>query len=172
MGLDIYFKRVNKIDFQFAKKKDTQDAYDELLLEDIGYFRKVNCLLPFFGYEDDCSIHPIEKCQIEDLVDTAKELLTIYGTFNAQLQLYKVDLESYKSDEKKTKLIHKKSDNLWKPFETAAQEKLPTTTGFFFGYTAYRDYYLADLMDIVEIFTKVLDETDFDIDQIFMYCWW
>lgn len=31
---------------------------------------------------------------------------------------------------------------------------------------------LADLMDIVEIFTKVLDETDFDIDQIFMYCWW
>ena len=172
MGLDIYFKRVNKIDFQFAKKKDTQDAYDELLLEDIGYFRKVNCLLPFFGYEDDCSIHPIEKCQIEDLVDTAKELLTIYGTFNAQLQLYKVDLESYKSDEKKTKLIHKKIDNLWQPFETAAQEKLPTTTGFFFGYTAYRDYYLADLMDIVEIFTKVLDETDFDIDQIFMYCWW
>ena len=172
MGLDIYFKRVNKIDFQFAKKKDTQDAYDELLLEDIGYFRKVNCLLPFFGYEDDCSIHPIEKCQIEDLVDTAKELLTIYGTFNAQLQLYKVDLESYKSDEKKTKLIHKKIDNLWKPFETAAQEKLPTTTGFFFGYTAYRDYYVEDLIDIVEIFTKVLDETDFDIDQIFMYCWW
>ena len=172
MGLDIYFKRVNKIDFQFAKKKDTQDAYDELLLEDIGYFRKVNCLLPFFGYEDDCSIHPIEKCQIQDLVNTAKELLAIYGTFNAQLQLYKVDLESYKSDKKKTKLIQEKIDNLWKPFETAAQEKLPTTTGFFFGYTAYRDYYLADLMDIVEIFTKVLDETDFDIDQIFMYCWW
>ena len=172
MGLDIYFKRVNKIDFQFAKKQNTEDAYDELEIEEIGYFRKVNCLLPFFGYEDDCSIHPIEKCQIEDLVDTAKELLAIYGTFNAQLQLYKVDLESYKSDKGKTKLIQEKIDNLWKPFETAAQEKLPTTTGFFFGYTEYRDYYVADLMDIVEIFTKVLDETDFDIDQIFMYCWW
>lgn len=174
MGLDIYFKRANKIDFQFAKKKENEveDAYKELELEDIGYFRKVNCLLPFFGYEDDCSVHPIEKCQIEDLVYTAKELLAIYGTFNAQLQLYKVDLESYKSDKGKTKLIQEKIDNLWKPFETAAQEKLPTTTGFFFGSQAYRDYYVEDLMDIVEIFTKVLDETDFDIDQIFMYCWW
>lgn len=174
MGLDIYFKRANKIDFQFAKKKENEveDAYKELELEDIGYFRKVNCLLPFFGYEDDCSIHPIEKSQIEDLVYTAKELLIIYGTFYAQLQLYKVDLEAYKSDSKKTKLIQEKIDNLWKPFETAAQEKLPTTTGFFFGSQAYRDYYVQDLMDIVEIFTKVLDETDFDIDQIFMYCWW
>lgn len=172
MGLDIYFKRVNKIDFQFAKNKDTEDAYNELEIEEIGYFRKVNCLLPFFGYEDNCSIHPIEKSKIEDLVYTAKELLAIYGTFYAQLQLYKVDLKAYKSDRKKTKLIQEKIDNLWKPFETAAQEKLPTTTGFFFGSQAYREYYLADLMDIVEIFTKVLDETDFDIDQIFMYCWW
>lgn len=174
MGLDIYFKRANKIDFQFAKKKENEveDAYKELELEDIGYFRKVNCLLPFFGYEDDCSIHPIEKSQIEDLVYTAKELLIIYGTFYAQLQLYKVDLEAYKSDSKKTKLIQEKIDNLWKPFETAAQEKLPTTTGFFFGSQAYREHYVADLKDIVEIFTKILDETDFDIDQIFMYCWW
>lgn len=172
MGLDIYFKRVNKINFQFAKKKDTKDAYNELKFEKIGYFRKVNCLLPFFGYEDDCSIHPIEKCQIEDLVNTAKELLTIYGTFNAQLQLYKVDLEAYKRDKGKTKLIQEKIDNLWKPFETAAQEKLPTTTGFFFGSQEYREYYVEDLMDIVEIFTKVLDETDFDIDQVIMYCWW
>ena len=154
MGLDIYFKRVNKIDFQFAKKQENENAYNELEFEEIGYFRKVNCLLPFFGYEDDCSIHPIEKCQIEDLVYTAKELLSIYSTFYAQLQLYKVDLETYKSDKEKTKLIQEKINNLWKPFETAAQEKLPTTTGFFFGYTAYRDYYLSDLMDIVEVFTK------------------
>ena len=174
MGLDIYFKRVNKIDFQFAKKKENEDnnPYDKLELEDVGYFRKVNCLLPFFGYEDDCSIHPIEKCQIEELVDTTKELLAIYGTFNTQLQLYKADLESYESDEKKSKLIHQKINNLWKPFEIAAQEKLPTTTGFFFGNTEYRECYVERLEDIVDTFTKVLDETDFDTDQILMYCWW
>ena len=96
MGLDIYFKRVNKIDFQFAKKKDTQEAYDELEIEDIGYFRKVNCLLPFFGYEDDCSIHPIEKCQIQDLVNTAKELLAVYDTISYQLHLQQIDVNYYK----------------------------------------------------------------------------
>lgn len=179
MGLDIYFKRVNKIDFQFAKKKDTQEAYDELDLEDIGYFRKVNCLLPFFGYEDDCSIHPIEKCQIQDLVNTAKELLALYDTISYQLHLQQIDVnyykEIYKDNQKmcneRCKPVLKKMEEIWKQFESVAQEKLPTTTGFF-GSQAYREYYVADLKDIVEIFTKVLDETDFDIDQIFMYCWW
>lgn len=180
MGLDIYFKRVNKIDFQFAKKKDTQEAYDELNIEDIGYFRKVNCLLPFFGYEDDCSIHPIEKCQIQDLVNTAKELLAVYDTISYQLHLQQIDVnyykEIYKDNQKmcneRCKPVFKKMEEIWKQFESVAQEKLPTTTGFFFGSQAYREYYVADLKDIVEIFTKVLDETDFDIDQIFMYCWW
>lgn len=180
MGLDIYFKRVNKIDFQFAKKKDTQEAYDELEIEDIGYFRKVNCLLPFFGYEDDCSIHPIEKCQIQDLVNTAKELLALYDTISYQLHLQQIDVnyykEIYKDNQKmrneRCKLVLKKMEEIWKQFESVAQKMLPTTTGFFFGSQAYREYYVADLKDIVEIFTKVLDETDFDIDQIFMYCWW
>jgi ATP-dependent Lon protease len=180
MGLDIYFKRVNKIDFQFAKKKDTQEAYDELNIEDIGYFRKVNCLLPFFGYEDDCSIHPIEKCQIQDLVNTAKELLAVYDTISYQLHLQQIDLNYYKEiykDNKKMcnercKPVLAKMEEIRKSFESVAQEMLPTTTGFFFGSQAYREYYVADLKDIVEIFTKVLDETDFDIDQIFMYCWW
>ena len=180
MGLDIYFKRVNKIDFQFAKKKDTQDAYDELVFEDMGYFRKVNCLLPFFGYEDDCSIHPIEKCQIEDLVDTAKKLLEVYDTISYQLHLQQIEVNYYKEIyrdnqemcDERCKPFLQKMDEIWKPFESVAQEMLPTTTGFFFGSQAYREYYVADLKDIVEIFTKVLDTTDFDIDQIFMYCWW
>lgn len=182
MGLDIYFKRVNKIDFQFAKKheNENENAYNELEFEEIGYFRKVNCLLPFFGYEDDCSIHPIEKCQIEDLVNTAKELLAVYDTISYKLHLQQIDLnyykEIYKDNQKmrneKCKPILEKMEEIWKSFESVAQEMLPTTTGFFFGSQAYREYYVADLKDIVEIFTKVLDETDFDIDQVLMYCWW
>ena len=180
MGLDIYFNRVNKIDFQFAKKKDTQDTYDELELENMGYFRKVNCLLPFFGYEDNGEYLEIEKCQIEDLLSILKKLLALYDTISYQLYLQSIDVnyykEIYKDNQKmrdeKCKPFLKKMDEIWKPFESVAQEMLPTTTGFFFGSTQYRDYYVADLKDIVEIFTKVLDTTDFDIDQIFMYCWW
>lgn len=172
MGLDIYFKRVNKIDFEFAKKKDTQDAYDELEIENVGYFRKVNCLLPFFGYEDNLSIHPIEKCQIEELVSIAKELLKEHHAINSSILSYKEILEVYKDDKKKTKEIQEKITALWANFAEIASKKLPTTSGFFFGYTEYKEWYVNDLTEIVNVFEEILNSTDFDIDQIFMYCWW
>ena len=172
MGLDIYFKRVNKIDFQFAKKKDTQDAYDELEIENVGYFRKVNCLLPFFGYEDNLSIHPIEKCQIEELVSIAKELLKEHHAINSSILSYKEILEVYKDDKKKTKEIQEKMDALWANFAEIASKKLPTTDGFFFGSTKYNEWYINDLTEIVNVFEEILDSTDFEIDQIVMYCWW
>lgn len=169
MGLDIYFNKSTKTAFQTAKN---ENDFSNIKITQLGYFRKVNCLLPFFGYEDNLSYLAIEKCQIEDLLQTAKELLDIYDTFHLQLWLYKRDLKTYAGNNKTFKLIKEKIDNLWKPFETAAQEKLPTTTGFFFGSIAYRDYYFSDLMDIVEIFTKILNETDFDTEQVYMHCWW
>ena len=149
-----------------------ENDFSNIKITQLGYFRKVNCLLPFFGYEDNLSYLEIEKCQIEDLAKTAKELLDVYDTFHLQLWLYKRDLLTYVSDKEKTKFIQEKIDNLWKPFETAAQEKLPTTTGFFFGSIEYRDYYISDLMDILEIFTNILNETDFDTEQVYMHCWW
>jgi hypothetical protein len=27
-------------------------------------------------------------------------------------------------------------------------------------------------LEIVEDFTKILEETDFDTEQVLMYCWW
>ena len=169
MGLDIYFNKTTKEMFQTAKSTNNFSTIKET---EMAYFRKVNCLLPFFGYEDNISYLAIEKCQIEDLLKTAKELLEVYVSIDEQLQLHKKDLQTYKGDKKTTKLIQQKIDNLWEEFATIAKEKLPTTTGFFFGYTEYRDYYIADLMDIVEMFTKIIDETDFDTEQIYMYCWW
>jgi hypothetical protein len=177
MGLDIYFERVNKIDYQFEKKKNN---LKELEPEGVAYFRKVNCLLPFFGYEDNCEYLEIDRHQIECLVSTAKELLALYDTISSKLYLQQIDVNYYKEIYKdnqemcneKCKPFLEKIDEIWKPFESVAQEMLPTTTGFFFGSTQYREYYVADLKEIVETFTKVLDETDFDIDQILMYCWW
>ena len=42
---------------------------------EVAYFRKVNFLIPFFGYEENCSNIEIDKCQIEDLVDACKAVL-------------------------------------------------------------------------------------------------
>lgn len=179
MGLDIYFSKVGSLDYSLNKKTAIDDQIE------ICYFRKVNCLLPHFGYANNCEYLEIEKSQIEDLVYKAKELLAIYGTFHAQLELYKVDLQSYKNslelstalftrkdNEDKCKLIQNKIDSLWKPFEEVAIQKLPTISGCFFGNLEYRDWYVADLIEIVEVFEKILDETDFDVEQVLMYCWW
>ena len=129
---------------------------------------------------DNCEILEIEKWQIEDLVYKAKELLAIYESFSSKIQQLNIDLryykEIYKNNEEtcneKCQVIQQKIDSLWKPFEEVAEQKLPTTSGCFFGNQEYRDWYVVDLIEIVDIFEKVLDETDFDVEQVLMYCWW
>lgn len=174
MGLDIYFSRVNKLDYSLNKETAINDKIA------IGYFRKVNCLLPHFGYEDNCEILEIEKSQIEDLVYKAKELLAIYESFGDKIRLLNIDLryykEIYKNNEEtcneKCQVIQRKIDSLWAPFEEVAEQKLPTSTGCFFGNQEYRNWYVSDLQEIVAVFEKVLDEIDFDVEQVLMYCWW
>ena len=174
MGLDIYFSRVNKLDYSLNKETAINDKIS------IGYFRKVNCLLPHFDYVDNCEILEIEKSQIEDLVYKAKELLAVYDTISYQLHLQRIEVNYYKEIYKdnqemcdeRCKPFLKKIDEIWKPFEVVAEQQLPTTTGCFFGSQEYRYWYVADLKEIVEVFEKILDETDFDVEQVLMYCWW
>lgn len=174
MGLDIYFSRVNKLDYSLNKETAIKDKIA------IGYFRKVNCLLPHFGYEDNCEILEIEKSQIEDLVYKAKELLAVYDTISYQLHLQSIEVNYYKEIYKdnqemcdeRCKPFLKKIDEIWKPFEVVAEQQLPTTSGCFFGSQEYREWYVSDLKEIVEVFEKILDEIDFDAEQVLMYCWW
>ena len=174
MGLDIYFSRVNKLDYSLNKETAIKDKIA------IGYFRKVNCLLPHFDYVDNCEILEIEKSQIEDLVYKAKELLAVYDTISYQLHLQRIEVNYYKEIYKdnqemcdeRCKPFLKKIDEIWKPFEVVAEQQLPSTSGCFFGSQEYRDWYVSDLKEIVAAFEKILDETDFDVEQVLMYCWW
>jgi hypothetical protein len=174
MGLDIYFSRVNKLDYSLNKETAIKDKIA------IGYFRKVNCLLPHFDYVGNCEYLEIEKSQIEDLVYKAKELLAVYDTISYQLHLQNIEVNYYKEIYKdnqemcdeRCKPFLKKIDEIWKPFEVVAEQQLPTTSGCFFGSQEYREWYVSDLKEIVATFEKVLDEIDFDAEQVLMYCWW
>ena len=106
MGLDIYFSKVNRVDYSTNKEKAVEKEIS------IGYFRKVNCLLPFFGYEGNCEYLEIEKCQIEDLIETAKELLDNYETFKQDLLKLNGDYEKANetSNEEDKKQIEEKLD--------------------------------------------------------------
>ena len=50
-----------------------------------------------------------------------------------------------------------------------AAKLLPTQSGFFFGGTDYDQWYMQDIERTIEILTKVLDTTCFDVDMV-VYC--
>lgn len=127
-----YFQRCRPLD------KIETELLNELERE-IGYFRKVNFLIPYFDYEDDCSDKVISKGEIEALIDDCKRVLA----------------ERDREDR-----------------EDVVRDILPTQCGFFFGSTAYDDYYFNDVEDVLDTFTKILDDVDFDTEDVIMYCWW
>lgn len=124
MGLDIFFESKNKEN------------------EEVAYFRKVNFLLPYFGYEENCTHIEITKQQVEDIVGDCKKLLVIQLT------------------ETNEKFVEK------------AQEIMPTERGFFFGSTEYDEWYVHDLKEVLEKFSKLLETFDFENDTLLMHCSW
>ncbi len=50
--------------------------------------------------------------------------------------------------------------------KVSATKALPTTSGFFFGSTAYDEYYHEDLRNTIEIINQVLVETDWETQTV------
>ena len=118
--------------------KRYDDAYKSLYSE-VAYFRKVNFLLPYFGYEENCSEITIDKCEVEELVNDCKRVLAAKDTDEA---------------------------------ENVADELLPTEEGYFFGSTDYDEWYFKDVQEVMDKFTEILNEFDFDKNELIMDCWW
>ena len=114
------------------------DCYNALYSE-VAYFRKVNFLLPYFGYEENCSEIVIDKCEVEELIDDCKRVLGSKDTDDA---------------------------------ESVADELLPTEEGFFFGNTDYDEWYFNDVQGVMDKFTEILNDFDFDENELIMNCWW
>ena len=47
--------------------------------EEVGYMRKHNHLLPYFGYGENCSNQPVSRSAIEAFIDDATEVLSHWG---------------------------------------------------------------------------------------------
>ena len=56
--------------------------------------------------------------------------------------------------------------------EELAEQLLPTREGFFFGGTDYDSYYFDDLKDTKKIIEDVLEETDWDNEEIIYQASW
>ena len=63
-------------EFSAERANELKKEYDEINpWNEVAYFRKVNFLLPFFGYEENCSDLEIDKYQVEDLIEACKAVL-------------------------------------------------------------------------------------------------
>lgn len=63
-------ERNSKLINELEDEKEKINPWDE-----VAYFRKVNLLIPFFGYEENCSNIEIDKYQVEDLIEACNEVL-------------------------------------------------------------------------------------------------
>lgn len=53
-----------------------------------------------------------------------------------------------------------------------AEEIMPTSSGFFFGYTDYDEYYFYQLEYTIEQITRVIEETDWENEIVEYFEWW
>lgn len=116
--------------------------------KEVAYFRKVNFLLPFFNYQQNCSDIIIEKCLVENLVNLCNDVLKLY---------------------------HKHKVGEFDKFELIkfVSEKLPTTSGFFFGSTEYDELnYFKNVESVRDKFSNILDTFDWENEIFFMRCSW
>lgn len=78
-----------------------------------------------------------------------------------EMEVTKEMLEELLNDCKQVKANHE-----------LAKEILPTQDGFFFGSTEYDSWYFDDIDSTIEQIEKLLEETDFENDELIYYAWW
>ena len=122
-----------------ALKQEWEEIYPYV---EVAYFRKVNLLVRYFNYEDNCSNQELSKGEIESLVEDCQKVLDLH--------------QQYPDEDITDKL----------------EELLPTTSGFFFGSTDYDDWYFESVEDVLTQFKKILNETNWKSEKIYLHCWW
>lgn len=185
MGLDQYLYRCDRRAYGFKDldidevKENKPVLYEDLkpylhkrgseyyswesIFEDVGYWRKANAIHKWFvdniqDGEDDCGYYEVAPEQIE-------ELLNICKLIKQKCVLKKGKIANgYRFENGKEVPIMEDGEYIENP--DIAEELLPTQGGFFFGSTNYDQWYMEDVVDTIDILTKVLETTDFDREMV------
>lgn len=125
------------------------------IVEQVGHWRKANAIHKWFiencaEGEDDCREFCVDNEQLQELLDIVKKVIKGSKLVKAKIQVG--TRWSGKGEEaimEDGKIIKDSS---------LAEELLPTTEGFFFGGTAYDQYYFQDLKDTKKILETAVKE--------------
>ena len=197
MGLDMYLMKIKKNKILegktiaaiahelYAKNEDNKELFEVFekmgstykytrwdfkgeevyLNKEVAYWRKANQIHKWVydhcaekGQEDYENIR-VEKEQIIELLETCKQVLK--------------DLETCPKITKQIETGWCNGEPTYKDIvcfdSKVARELLPTQSGFFFGSTQYDEWYKEDLENTVEQLTRVLEETDFENEELWYY---
>lgn len=136
---------------------------------EIGYWRKANQVHSWFvenvqGGEDDCGDYIVTKEKLQELLDICirlkNELVLVPGRVCTG--------ESYVDG--KWQRLYRDGSTIGNP--ELAEELLPSCDGFFFGSTEYGEWYYEDIVQTVDILTKVIEETDWENEVVFYSSSW
>jgi len=170
MGLDMYLSRRTYVkqwnhippEEQFlvkvtkgGKETNIQTSRISNVIEEIAYWRKANAIHHWFVLNvqkgvDDCGEYHVTRENLQILLDTCKTILD-----NSVIIKAKIQNGTRFSNGVETPIIED-GETIQNP--EYAESLLPVQNGFFFGSTAYDQYYVADLRYTVEKLTALLEE--------------
>lgn len=152
---------------RFYAWDDKHKYPDDDIKEHVGYWRKANAIHKWFvehiqDGEDDCDYH--REVTMDDLMDLQEACAAVLES--AVLVNGRVK-NGYRWTDKGEEPIYEDGKIVLNP--EVCRRVLPSTSGFFFGNTEYNEWYVEDIKHTYELVTKLLEETDFDTQQIY-YC--
>lgn len=196
MGLDMYLKKYpkvykdeRKIDLANLDPDDLQRDNPALYLylkpyektagsgnytwrtysEQIGYWRKANQIHNWFVENvqsgiDECQSSFVSREQLAFLLDLCKMVRMSCNLVPGTIT------NGYLLAANGTEPIYQEGMLIEDSF--MAQICLPATSGFFFGSTEYEQYYVQDIDETIAILERVLEETDFEKEEVYYRASW
>jgi hypothetical protein len=136
----------------------------------VAYWRKANHIHKWFvdnvqGGVDDCRDACVSYEQLQELVNTCKDILKTIETIEGDVNIG----TSYHSD---GKIEHHTEKGRVVCQKSIAEKLLPTTNGFFFGGTDYDEFYLKDIENTIKMIEPLLlDESLKSADFYYHSSW-
>ena len=164
-----YFRGLREFNYPHWDKEKKYGSWR--IIEQVGYWRKANAIHSWFVDNvqngiDDCDYHnEVTEVMLQLLKATCEAVLKSSKIVDGKVSC------GYTFDEYGNK-IHTYEDGLVVEDSSVAERLLPTTSGFFFGSTAYDEWYINDLKETIEIIDNVLATTDFENQMIFYVSSW
>lgn len=179
MGLDMSLYKVKKEigSFEDVKRvdkllngenyKEYEKKFENLMFEcgsedfkyksifgEVAYWRKANAIHKWFVDNvqdgiDDCGYYEISKEKIEELRQVCTKVLNSSSLINGQICVGERLVNGKWEKILENGLILKDTE--------VAEELLPTEDGFFFGSTAYDEYYLRDIIYTADMCEAILN---------------